>query len=273
MRASHELLLLQIYCSVGSFISGMRVSGLTSVECWADQRGLLKHLHRLEAEAFLEALPGGNADRIYKLTPKGAIAAMGGKDPCANWNQPWDGLWRLVVFDMPQERRAERLLLHRALREHGLGRLQGSVWISPRPLEDLREQLAGDRHPSSLLLLEGQAIGAEKPSEIVREAWNFGEICDEWLAYRTCLRKGKRLLRANPIDSSALKEWAKLEHHAWQKIIRIDPFLPKALLPREYCGKKIWQQRLKVWKAISKTTQLPEKTSRINLKFGYNPNI
>lgn len=239
----------------------------TSVECWADRRGLLRRLHRLEAEAFLEALPGGNADRIYRLTTKGALAATGGKDPIANWSRRWDGLWRLVVFDMPQERRAERWSLHKTLRAHGLGCLQGSVWISPHPLESLREQLAGDRHPSSLILLEGKAIGAEKPREIVDEAWNFSKICDEWLSYRTCLREGKNLLRSDPIDNSALQSWSELEHLAWQKIMSMDPFLPNSLLPREYPGKKIWQQRLKVWKTISKSTQISENSRRVNLKF------
>ena len=49
----------------------------------------------------------------------------------------WDGQWRMVIFDIPERRRATRLRLTSALREIGFLRLQNSVWVYPYDCEEL----------------------------------------------------------------------------------------------------------------------------------------
>jgi DNA-binding transcriptional regulator PaaX len=80
-------------------------------------RSIERHIRRLEREAYLERQPGGARDRLYRLTEKGRLAALGGFDPEREWSRSWDGLWRCFFFDMPADKRKERMHLWRALKD------------------------------------------------------------------------------------------------------------------------------------------------------------
>ena len=43
----------------------------------------------------------------------------------------WDGLWRLAIFDIPQEKRYHRELFRGKIKELGFYLLQKSVWLHP----------------------------------------------------------------------------------------------------------------------------------------------
>lgn len=45
-------------------------------------------------------------------------------------NQPWDGKWRIVIFDIPETHKAVRNLFRRRLRDWEFQNFQKSVWIS-----------------------------------------------------------------------------------------------------------------------------------------------
>ncbi len=49
---------------------------------------------------------------------------------------PWDGKWRMLVFDIEEESRHERNLLRNELKEQGFVRLQNSVWVYPHECYD-----------------------------------------------------------------------------------------------------------------------------------------
>ncbi len=49
----------------------------------------------------------------------------------------WDGKWRVVIFDIPEKKRAIRREMRRIFIEAGFQRLQDSVWIYPYDCEDV----------------------------------------------------------------------------------------------------------------------------------------
>jgi DNA-binding transcriptional regulator PaaX len=49
----------------------------------------------------------------------------------------WDGKWRVILLDLPEDRKAERDGLRYLLKKGGFILLKNSVWISPYPLEHL----------------------------------------------------------------------------------------------------------------------------------------
>jgi DNA-binding transcriptional regulator PaaX len=52
----------------------------------------------------------------------------------------WDGKWRVLVFDFPEQERSKRDRIRQALIQLGFVRLQDSVWVHPyecRPLMDI----------------------------------------------------------------------------------------------------------------------------------------
>lgn len=70
-------------------------------------------------------------DVIIKLTEEGRDLI---KDPFDE--SKWDGKYRIVIFDIPEQKRIIRNLFRRNLKKWGFKHLQKSVWISKRNVFD-----------------------------------------------------------------------------------------------------------------------------------------
>lgn len=215
-----------------------------SFEGWAYRTGALAQLRRLEAGQLIEKKASGTVERIYRLTEKGRLAALGGRDPEARWNRYWDGQWRIVAFDLPEEHNASRVRLRRHLKERGFGYLQNSVWITPDPLDtDLKKLSAKGEDVEALLTLEARPCSGESDESIVAGAWNFARINR---LYQDCLHALKNppgRKRGEKLDFAKLREWARQERAAWMAALWADPLLPSRLLPSDYLGKRVWELR------------------------------
>jgi DNA-binding transcriptional regulator PaaX len=74
----------------------------------------------------------------------------------------------MVLFDMPVGKDAQRRRLWSYLRGKGFGYLQYSVWVTPDPLEEERQILAGEKvNVESLILLETRPCAGESDEQIV----------------------------------------------------------------------------------------------------------
>jgi phenylacetic acid degradation operon negative regulatory protein len=224
-----------------------------SFEGWAYRRGLHRQLSRLEREALLESKPDAMAGRIYRLTEQGRLLALGGRDPVARWKRPWDGKWRLVLFDLPEQKNTARVRLRRFLKDQSFGYLQNSVWITPDPLSELTKQLSGfGEDVEALVTLEARPCAGESDHAIVAGAWDFRRINR---LYEKCIAVLNGLPGCDsemPQPIARLQRWARLEQASWWEAVHADPLLPEELLPREYRGKDAWQLRTQVLKAASR---------------------
>ena len=52
-------------------------------------------------------------------------------------NTSWDGLWRIILLDLPESRKSERESLRYLLKKANFVCLKNSAWISPYPYEHL----------------------------------------------------------------------------------------------------------------------------------------
>lgn len=210
--------------TVGSFTAGAR-----------DDEPLERKLRRL-ADRGVITLPEPTDLRIVRLTELGRTLAAGGVDPAARWARPWDGRWRMVLFDVAEANRPERNRLRHTLHRARLGYLQGSVWISPDPLDPLRDAIrAMTANPEALLFFEGRPSAGESDAALVDGAWDFPRLAE---AHRECLD----LLQHAPADSDPpqrWRRWLRQEREAWLRALDLDPLLPESLLPRHYLGKKV----------------------------------
>ena len=76
-------------------------------------------------------------ERYLKTTPKGRLKLIKKK-----LLRKWDGLWRIVAFDIDEKRRKTRDLFRQKLRDLGCLPIQKSVWITPRDISfELQELL------------------------------------------------------------------------------------------------------------------------------------
>jgi phenylacetic acid degradation operon negative regulatory protein len=218
-----------------------------SFEAWAYRNGLLHHLAVLERQGWIESKAGHKDDRVYRLTEAGRCHALGGRDPEAGWSRPWDGLWRLVAFDLPKREQAQRAALRRYLRRHGFGYLQNSIWITPEPLEQQAKLLRGGKiDVESLILMEARPCAGESDHDLVAGAWDFDQINALYREHLAILKQKPNGPLTDAPRSRSLYRWATREHHAWAAITNADPFLPERILPAGYLGRKIWRMRQRV---------------------------
>ena len=72
----------------------------------------------------------------------------------------WDGIWRLVVFDIPEKHRRVRNVLRRRLKDWGFNKWQKSVWASKKPLTDHLRNLVGQLGVEEwVLVIESRSKG------------------------------------------------------------------------------------------------------------------
>jgi phenylacetic acid degradation operon negative regulatory protein len=175
------------------------------------------------------------------------LHVLGGRDPEERWARPWDGQWRLVVFDVPTGHNTERERLRRYLRARGFGYLQNSVWITPDPLVEERRILGeGKINVESLLLLEARPCAGESDVEIVAGAWDFERINRRYARHLKVLAERPGGALRSDAAAKALQRWAASEREAWLDAVTIDPLLPRRILPPAYSGQQAWQRRVEV---------------------------
>lgn len=79
------------------------------------------------------------AKRKAYLTEKGVLEFI--KFRIKNRESIWDGKWRLIVFDIPEEKRKQRDFLRERLKWLGFKELQKSVWIFPYDIKKELEEV------------------------------------------------------------------------------------------------------------------------------------
>jgi DNA-binding transcriptional regulator PaaX len=67
-------------------------------------------------------------------------------------NRKWDGKWRMVTFDIPEEFKEQRDRVREILKRAGFVKLQQSVWIFPHDCEELTKLIKEETHLANHIL-------------------------------------------------------------------------------------------------------------------------
>jgi len=104
-----------------------------------DQRNFNRSLRSLCEQKLLKETRHSDGTITLKLTEQGKQQArytnLFGSTIKMNRPKKWDGLWRLVLFDIPEIKRVFRDVLRNHLKKIGFRELQQSVFIFPFPCE------------------------------------------------------------------------------------------------------------------------------------------
>lgn len=244
MKAKTELLLYQCLWMADVMLRPTWRNMMGSFEEWSYRNGYLRQIHALEAQGWLESMETQRStERVYRLTKKGCLRALGGCHPEERWNREWDGKWRIVVFDLPENKRGLRNELRRQLRAAKFGGLQGSVWVSPDSVHAVRETLNKKAIScGALTFFEGTTCGGERNSDVVTSAWDFRIIHRAYEDYADHARQMPGDGTNRFLDS--LVEWGRQEMELWKICMDVDPLLPRPLWPKNYPGEKVWKERV-----------------------------
>lgn len=173
---------------------------------------------------------------FYALTARGRLRVEHGTRRIYALNErPWDGLWRLFTYAVPESRRATRDRLRRELTWLGMGTLAPSTWITPY---DLREHLDAfvEAHDLRAYVAEfaGRHTGPSSEQALVARCWDLAAITAWHEGFVEATRR--RAAGRTPLTpQEAFVEKIRLVHE-YRKALYVDPWLPGELLPADWRG-------------------------------------
>ena len=102
-------------------------------------------LKNLVESKYAEIHESGRQDYV-KITPlgKNKLNTLLLENEGALVPQNWDGFWRIILLDLPENRKSERESLRYLLKKAGFVCLKNSAWISPYPFEHLFTNIKKD---------------------------------------------------------------------------------------------------------------------------------
>jgi len=174
-----------------------------------------------------------NGEVFLRLTGKGKKKLI--RDFPLIWFQKkkWDGLWRVLPYDIREIKKRQRDRLRNKLYELGFKQFQKSVYLSPLPIENEMEEflktlkLEGKAH----LLLSNKVLGIEN-RELAEKLWQVDKLN----------RKYKKLL-SRLVKAGTEKELKEVRSDFFE-LLAEDPFLPKELLPKEWLRERVEREIL-----------------------------
>ena len=97
-----------------------------------DKKNFHNTLYRLEKQGYIERYMK-NKKNLIKLTPLGKNKSMKYliKDTSIQPPDKWDGKWRLVIFDVPEDKKKIRDIIRSFLKRWRFFQLQESVFVHP----------------------------------------------------------------------------------------------------------------------------------------------
>jgi phenylacetic acid degradation operon negative regulatory protein len=159
-------------------------------------------------------------------------------------SQPWDGMWSLVAFSIPEDNRAARDTLRKQLRWRGFAPLYDGLWVSPR---DHAAEVIG--YLKDLDITTGTAFRASTvppdtgPPDtgppglgppgggIPARAWDLDGLRSRYegfVSFAGPLRDAAAAGRVPPADALIARTRVMDE---WRAFPGLDPELPAELLP------------------------------------------
>jgi phenylacetic acid degradation operon negative regulatory protein len=224
---------------------------LESYEAWERRGRVQQQWRRLERQELIRREK--EAGRLVcRLTEAGRLAALGGIDPLPYWERPWDGWWRLLLFDLPSREKPTRMRLWRWLREQRFGYLQNSVWVRPEPVGEIAARIRTERaRVETLTVMEARCCPGYPDREVVTAAWDLAEAHRRHRAYMDATEAGWEALRCEQTPAG-LRRFLRRERLDWATALAADPLLPRELQPPGYLGEKAFTLRRQTLGAASR---------------------
>lgn len=157
------------------------------------------------------------------------------------WNRKWDGIWYLLMYDIPESDKAYRNTLRQFLRRQRMGCFQKSVWVAAH---DIRPQYADLDEAAALgafaCLFEARTVLGMPSEKVVRESWDFDRIYDIQSRFCDIYSANLQLLQGVvALGMDDLMRLAAEEIDAFRSAFVLDPLLPGQLLPTDYKGRDV----------------------------------
>lgn len=171
----------------------------------------------------------GDQENTYRLSIKGFYTI------CLNFPffrfliDRWDGVWRILSYEIPEQKRDLRDRLRREVAGWGLGPWHRSFWITPHPIIDNLKDLVSQKEEEQYIqAFEAKHVFGER-TVLIEKVWKKNELD---ASYRSLFKKWHEIL------STEIDKVEKLKNviSEYINILRTDPGLPKELVGDKWIG-------------------------------------
>ena len=201
-------------------------------------------LRRLEKEGKIEKVRAKEKKIHLQLTEKGRKFIKEHREAGRRYPRRWDNKWRIVIFDIPEQKRSARDRLRRYLKTLGFGKVQRSIWLSPYDFTELVSRYATELKLSKYLFqIQADDFKEISDAELVEKIWNINKINRQYLNLIKKYRKRKAELsprsKKKTVEDKVSRKILR-GNLIWdfQSIQAQDPHLPPEFLPLDWGGEK-----------------------------------
>ncbi|MCX7881485.1 MAG: hypothetical protein N2482_03195 [Patescibacteria group bacterium] len=176
---------------------------------------------RKDGEVFLKLTSKGGAFFNEKISLKKLS------------EKEWDGLWRVVIFDIKEIEKHLRDKLRRKLKSWGFALWQESVYISPHPiLKEVDEFLKIKKFFPKVVTMEARLVGIKNHDKFAWVVFKLSDLKDQYLSLKNKIKKLKE-------RKKYLEKEVKEILEEFQELILKDPFLPRGLIEKDWPRERI----------------------------------
>ncbi len=174
---------------------------------------------------------------FYRLSERAAHVLNNGAQRIFSFGlpaAPWDGIWSLVAFSIPEEKRQLRYALRDRLRWLGFAPLYDGLWISPHDrLSEAVSQFA-ELSIGTTTMFRACMVNSTSEAGLPQQAWDLDALRIQYQQLIDMLLPlGKRVKNGMVSPEEALNARTRLIG-IWQGFLAMDPDLPDEILPPDW---------------------------------------
>ncbi|MBI1862907.1 hypothetical protein HYS00_02190 [Candidatus Microgenomates bacterium] len=174
----------------------------------------------------------GKSDE-YKITQSG-LNELALDFPFVRYiNSSWDGIWRIVSYEIPEKKREMRDRLRREMAGWGLGPWHRSFWVTPHPIIDNLHLLIKGKDESQYVQAFESDHKLGDRDVLIEKVWGRSSLEEK---YKLLFKRWHEILS---LDDDKHTKFSKVVGH-YVGMLRIDPGLPKELVGDKWIGNEAY---------------------------------
>ncbi len=163
----------------------------------------------------------------YRITDKGFYRLCLDFPSFRYLKDEWDGVWRIISYEIPEKKRHLRDRLRREMEGWGLGPWHRSFWMTPHPvISTLRDLIYGKEEAEYVQAFESTHMFGDM-DVMVEKVWGKNAIEKN---YRELFKEWHGTLSKELTKEEKMKEIL----YGYIRILRTDPGLPPSLVGKKW---------------------------------------
>jgi phenylacetic acid degradation operon negative regulatory protein len=196
-------------------------------------------LARMRREGWFDTCRNGRQSS-YSVTPRGLAMLDDGRSRIfGRGASTWDGLWRMVIYAIPEQNRPQRDQLRKILAWHGFGPLASATWISPHPRLDVIAEALKEHSAGRFDLLESRALDRAADREMAGRCWDLDGLAREYAELLEQYEELPPLTDLAALPGEKALRWQVELVASYRTLPFRDPDLPGELLPPGWPGRRV----------------------------------